>query len=122
MRRPIVTDGAGELRYEIREIVKVAHRISAAGTRVIYENIGDPVQKGEQVPSWIKETVVSLASGDSSYCYTDSQGESATREFLAAQVSARGGAQIGGDDIYFFQRSRRRGGSYLRLPEARRPV
>jgi aspartate/methionine/tyrosine aminotransferase len=102
MRRPIVTDGAGELRYEIREIVKVAHRISAAGTRVIYENIGDPVQKGEQVPSWIKETVVSLASGDSSYCYTDSQGESATREFLAAQVSARGGAQIGGDDIYFF--------------------
>jgi alanine-synthesizing transaminase len=102
MRRPIVTDGAGELRYEIREIVKVAHHIAAAGTRIIYENIGDPVQKGEQVPGWIKEKVVSLASADSSYCYTDSQGESATRAFLAERVSARGGAQIGGDDIYFF--------------------
>ncbi|WP_319476272.1 pyridoxal phosphate-dependent aminotransferase [Marispirochaeta aestuarii] len=102
MRRPIVWDGAGELRYEIREIVRVAHRIAEAGLPVVYENIGDPVQKGEEVPSWIKDIVVSLTQQDASYCYTDSQGDYATREFLAAKVSARGGAQIGLEDIYFF--------------------
>ena len=102
MRRPIVTDGAGELRYEIREIVKVAHRIAAAGMSVTYENIGDPVQKGEAVPDWIREIVVALAAENASYCYTDSQGDAATREFLADRVSRRGGARITGDDIYFF--------------------
>ena len=102
MRRPIVPEGAGELRYEIREIVKVAHRVAAAGVPIIYENIGDPVQKGESVPDWIKEIVISLSSGDPSYCYTDTQGEVATREFLAKKVSARGGAKITAEDIYFF--------------------
>ena len=102
MRRPIVWDGAGELRYEIREIVKVAHRVAAAGVPVIYENIGDPVQKGESVPDWIKEIITGLASQDASYCYTDTQGEAGTRDFLARRVSARGGAQISGEDIFFF--------------------
>ncbi len=102
MRRPIVWDGAGELRYEIREIVEVAHRIQAAGKPVVFENIGDPVQKGESVPDWIREIVVELASDPCSYRYTASQGELATREFLAERISARGGAQIGAEDIYFF--------------------
>ncbi len=102
MRRPIVWDGAGELRYEIREIVRVAHRIADAGLPVVYENIGDPVQKGEKVPSWIKDIVVSLTQQDASYCYTDSQGDYAAREFLAAKVSSRGGAHIDAEDIYFF--------------------
>ncbi len=102
MRRPIVWDGAGELRYEIREIVKVAHKVEAAGVPVIYENIGDPVQKGEAVPDWIKETVTGLTSQDASYCYTDTQGAPETREFLAQKVTARGGARIDKDDIFFF--------------------
>ena len=102
MRRPIVWDGAGQLRYEIREIVEVAHRIQAAGKQVIFENIGDPVQKGEAVPDWIREIVVDLAADPASYRYTASQGELATRVFLADRISARGGAQIGPEDIYFF--------------------
>ena len=50
MRRNIVHMGAGSLSYEIREIVAVAHEIRDMGQVITWENIGDPVQKGEEIP------------------------------------------------------------------------
>ncbi len=102
MRRDIVHIGAGQLRYEIREIVQTAHILEKLGRKIIWENIGDPIQKGEPMADWIKDIVNSLVSEDSSYGYTDSAGHPATRAFLADGVNARGGAQIGPDDILFF--------------------
>ena len=55
MRRQIVHEGAEQLTYEIREIVAVAHEFERLGVEITWENIGDPIQKGEQMPLWIKE-------------------------------------------------------------------
>lgn len=102
MRRNIVHIGAGELSYAIREIVEQATRLEALGVEMAWENIGDPVAKGDRIPGWIKDIVADLVRDDSSYRYCPSRGELATREFLAGRVNARGGAQIGADDILFF--------------------
>jgi len=102
MRRNIVHIGAGQLRYEIREIVRTAKLFTNLGVDIIWENIGDPVQKGEPVAKWIREIVQSLAKEDSSYAYTDSAGNFDSRRFLAEEVNKRGGAQIGAEDILFF--------------------
>jgi len=50
MRNNIVSLGADELKYEIREIVSVAKEFGRLGLDVTWENIGDPVQKGEKLP------------------------------------------------------------------------
>jgi aspartate/methionine/tyrosine aminotransferase len=102
VRRNIVHIGAGELTYAIREIVEQAGRIEALGVNMSWENIGDPIQKGERIPDWIKDIVGDLVHDDASYAYCPTRGEPATREFLATRVTARGGAQIGPDDILFF--------------------
>ena len=55
MRTNIVSAGADELNYEIREIVEFGKEIEAQGVPMIWENIGDPVAKGEKIPDWVKE-------------------------------------------------------------------
>ncbi len=102
MRRNIVWEGADQLHYEIREIVGTAHGLEKLGMSVIYENIGDPVQKGEEVPLWIREVVTELSARSSSYAYTATEGALKTREFLADHVNNRGGCKITADDIIFF--------------------
>jgi len=102
MRRSIVHEGAGQLTYEIREIVAVAKKMEAAGLTVTWENIGDPIQKGEAFPGWMKAILADLVTQDASYAYSDTQGIRPTRQFLADLVNARGGSQITADDILFF--------------------
>jgi aspartate/methionine/tyrosine aminotransferase len=102
MRRSIVHEGAGQLTYEIREIVAVAKKMEAAGLTVTWENIGDPIQKGEPFPAWMKSVLADLVAEDASYAYSDTQGIVSTRKFLADRVNARGGCQIGPEDILFF--------------------
>ncbi|AQQ10117.1 Glutamate-pyruvate aminotransferase AlaA [Sedimentisphaera cyanobacteriorum] len=102
MRRHIVHEGASQLTYEIREIVAVAHQLQALGVDITWENIGDPIEKGESVPGWIKEIIKDLVSSDYTYGYTDTQGAIETRDFLAEQVNIRGGCQITANDIAFF--------------------
>jgi len=102
MRRDIVHEGSEQLTYEIREIVAVADALKKLGVEITWENIGDPIQKGEKLPQWIKDIVVRLVSDDRSYAYVATQGVPATREFLAQEVNKRGGYQITKDDIVFF--------------------
>ena len=103
MRRNIVHMGAGSLSYEIREIVAVARQIRAMGREITWENIGDPVQKGEKVEPWIREIVHDLVEQHDSWAYCDSAGVPETREFLATHVNVRpGGVQVTADDIMFF--------------------
>lgn len=102
MRRNIVHDGAANLKYEIREIVAVAHKMRDLGTEITWENIGDPVQKGENPPKWIRDIVCDLVAEGESWAYCDTAGVPETREFLAEHVNARGGVQITADDIMFF--------------------
>ena len=60
MRRNLLHVGAANLKYEIREIVVAAHELEQLGLELTWENIGDPVQKGEQPPLWIRDTISEL--------------------------------------------------------------
>ena len=102
MRTDILHIGAGELTYEIRNIVNVGEKLQKMGTNVYWENIGDPVAKGEEIPLWMKEVVADLVMDNSTYGYCPTKGILATREFLAELTNKRGKAQIGPDDIIFF--------------------
>lgn len=103
MRTNIVHIGATELNYEIRKIVEVANRIAAlSGKPILWENIGDPVQKGQHLPDWMKDCIARAVRDDSTYAYSPTRGLLRTREFLAERLNRRGGAQIQADDILFF--------------------
>jgi len=103
MRNNIVHPGADELIYEIRKIVEVGENIEKTGIKIIWDNIGDPVAKGQIVPNWIKEIVAETASNDNtSYGYSPTKGLLATREYIAHERNIEGGAQITSDDILFF--------------------
>jgi len=102
MRRNIVHEGASELTYAIREIVQVGHRIRDLGMEIMWENIGDPIHKGEPVAPWIREIMHEIVDQDVSWAYCDTAGVPETREFLSSVVNGRGGAQLTPDDIIFF--------------------
>jgi aspartate/methionine/tyrosine aminotransferase len=102
MRQHLLSEGAKELSYEIREIVKKAEQIKQQGQEIYWENIGDPIQKNHVIPQWIREIVAQLAMQNESYSYCPSKGILETRQFLAAQNNARHGVQITPDDICFF--------------------
>lgn len=102
MRQKLLSEGAKELRYEIREIVKKSTQLQNLGKNIYWENIGDPIQKHYQVPDWIKETIEDLIQDDNSFGYCHSKGVPETRKFLAQRNNALGGAQITEEDILFF--------------------
>lgn len=102
MRRNIVHLGAASLKYEIREIVVIAHEIERLGQEITWENIGDPIQKGESPPQWIREIVADLVDDADSWAYCDTAGVPKTREFLANNVNLRDGVKLTPDDICFF--------------------
>jgi aspartate/methionine/tyrosine aminotransferase len=102
MRRDIVHVGSGQLTYEIREIVAVAKELESYGVKITWENIGDPIEKGEQLPKWVIDIFSKLVTDSKTYAYVETQGVLSTRQFLANIVNARGGYQITPDDIFFF--------------------
>lgn len=102
MRQKLLSDGASELSYEIREIAKKANQLANLGVDIVWENIGDPIQKHHPLPAWIKQIISDLVNQDDTYSYCPSKGILQTREFLAAQTNALGGVQITAEDICFF--------------------
>lgn len=102
MRNLLLRPGAEELSYEIRGIVKKAREIEALGYSITWENIGDPIQKNNTVPSWMKAIVSDLVQDDKTYGYADSKGVLETRQFLAKLNNEKKGTQISADDILFF--------------------
>jgi alanine-synthesizing transaminase len=102
MRQKLLSEGAKELSYEIREIVKKAEQLRKMGLEISWENIGDPIQKHHKLPDWIKNIIAELVKQDDVYGYCPSKGMLETREFLARQTNAMGGVKISADDICFF--------------------
>jgi aspartate/methionine/tyrosine aminotransferase len=102
MRQQLLSEGASELSYEIREIVKKAEQIKKFGREIFWENIGDPIQKHHALPDWVRQIVADLAMQNDSYSYCPSKGILDTRAFLAAQTNALKGAQITSEDICLF--------------------
>lgn len=102
MRVQLVPTGTGELTYEIRNIVNVAERLQKCGVSINWENIGDPIVKGEQIPAWMKNIVSAAVMENETWGYCHTRGVLKTREFLCATTNQRGGAQITPEDIIFF--------------------
>jgi aspartate/methionine/tyrosine aminotransferase len=102
MRQQLLSEGANELSYEIREIVKKAEQIKNLGKEIQWENIGDPIQKNHTIPTWIKQIIANLSLQNETYSYCPSKGILETRQFLAARNNERKGVEITSDDICFF--------------------
>jgi alanine-synthesizing transaminase len=102
MRTDIVHPGANELKYEIRGIVKAALAVQARGVPITWENIGDPVAKGEHPPQWILDIVGRAAAEGATFAYSPTQGLLVTREYIAKERNLEGGIHITADDILFF--------------------
>ena len=88
--------------YEIRNIVAVAKKLEEKGVTVHYENIGDPVAKGETIPDWMRDIIQETLNENAAFAYCHTKGVLATREYLADKTNIRGGAQITPEDIIFF--------------------
>ncbi len=101
MRQKLLSAGASELTYEIREIVKKAELVQQAGQEIYWENIGDPIQKNHQMPIWMKEIIANISLQNESYGYCPSKGILETRQFLAELTNKQGGVQITPLDICF---------------------
>lgn len=102
MRIELVPPGTGELTYEIRNIVNVAEKLQKHGVNINWENIGDPIVKGEVIPLWMKEIVAKAVMDNRTWGYCHTRGVLETREFICDTTNRRGGARITPDDIIFF--------------------
>ena len=75
--------------YAIRNVVAEAQRVEAAGTRVRYLNIGDPVAFGFNTPAHLVEAVT-RAMRDGHNTYGPSAGIAPAREAVAAEYTRNG--------------------------------
>ncbi len=81
-----VSDRVSGFSYAIRNIVGEAKKVEAAGRRVRYLNIGDPVAFGFQTPPHIQEAL-KRAIADGHNGYGPSAGILAGREAVAEEGS-----------------------------------
>ncbi|WP_044205019.1 pyridoxal phosphate-dependent aminotransferase [Flammeovirga sp. OC4] len=102
MRQKLLREGANELSYEIRGIVKKADSLRKLGQKIYWENIGDPIQKNAEMPTWMKDIIGGLLDENGTFGYCHSKGVLETREFLAERTNALQGVKIDANDILFF--------------------
>ena len=102
MRTDIVYQGADELSYVIREIVEFGNKLERLGQHMIWENIGDPVAKGEKIPAWIKELIGKALTDDKTFAYSPTKGLLETRQFISDLRRQDGGRVLDPEDILFF--------------------
>jgi aspartate/methionine/tyrosine aminotransferase len=100
VRKNLIKRGDEHLRYEIREIVEIANEIVKRGVPMIWENIGDPVAKGERLPAWMKAVVERAVGEDRTYAYAPTKGDLEARHFILEHYSDPRICTV--DDIVFF--------------------
>ena len=84
-----VASRIGGFVYAIRNIVTEARKVEAAGRRVRYLNIGDPITFGFETPQHLIEAVDrAIRAGQNGYA--PSVGILAAREAVAAECDRRG--------------------------------
>jgi aspartate/methionine/tyrosine aminotransferase len=72
------------------------------GLDVTFENIGDPVAKGEKIPDWMKNIVSNLVMEDDSFAYSATLGVPETRAYLAHMNNGKNGVHLDPENIIFF--------------------
>src|SRR5438034_10042759 len=84
-----ISQRIGRFSYAIRNIVAEAQRVEAAGKKVRYRNIGDPVAFGFATPPHLV-AAVERALHEGRNGYGPSPGLAAAREAVAAEYTTRG--------------------------------
>ncbi|HEY7790462.1 MAG TPA: aminotransferase class I/II-fold pyridoxal phosphate-dependent enzyme [Vicinamibacterales bacterium] len=84
-----VADRVSHYNYAIRNIVAEARPLEAAGRRIRYLNVGDPVAFGFQPPAHMV-AAVEQALRDGHHGYGPSVGIASAREAVARELSTRG--------------------------------
>jgi alanine-synthesizing transaminase len=102
MRTNLVSPSSAHLSYAIRDIVKFGDLVRQHGVDVTWENIGDPIAKGETVVPWIRAIMHEVVELNDSWGYCPTEGFLEAREALAEHVNARPGARVTAEDIIFF--------------------
>ena len=102
MRNNIVHIWADELKYEIRWIIGIAKKLEQSWKEMIWENIGDPVQKWHVLPDWMRDMIKAELDNDESYAYCPTRWDYRTRDFLSDINNEKWWVQISSNDILFF--------------------
>jgi len=102
MRKNIVDSGSEQLSYEIRGITEFAKKVESFGIPIIWENIGDPINKGEKIPTWLKDIVKDTIDEDSNWGYSPTKGLEKTREYISKKVNEKRKDKLDKDNIIFF--------------------
>ena len=97
MRKNLLHIWHKELSYEIREIVEFAKKIQSFWKEIFWENIWDPVAKGEPIPTWMKNIVSEACELDTVYWYCPTRWLDVAREYIASK-----NPKITKDNILFF--------------------
>lgn len=101
MRQNLLRADSGLLSYPIREVVEIGKEIEKLGKfSMIWENIGDPVTAGEEIPEWMTTIVRDVAASSDAFAYTDSRGDVVARQYVLDHFSSHKVCTI--DDILFF--------------------
>ena len=101
MRKDIIHIGANELHYEILGMAEAANDLRSLGLPISNENIGDPINKGQRLPGWMKKIIEEAVRCDETYGYCPTKGLLETREYLAAKVSNESKISFHPDNILF---------------------
>ncbi len=101
MRQNLLRTEHSLLRYPIREVVEIGKKFEKlADFEMIWENIGDPVASGEEIPDWMKNILSEHIADTSTYGYTDSRGDINARKYVLEHFSSDKVCTL--DDILFF--------------------
>lgn len=104
MRKNLNPPGVERLIYEIREIVKSGKEIEKLGKTIRWENIGDPIAKGEKIPTWMKDILKKVVDIDASWGYSPTSGIQSTVNYLIQRQNNRPTSQVklkDGDILFF---------------------
>ncbi len=97
-----MSNGAGQLNYEIRGIVSFAQKVESYGVKIYWENVGDPVNKGEKIPLWIKNIITEVLKDDTTWAYSPTKGVYNTRHILSSISNRKYFTKLSPEDILFF--------------------
>ena len=120
MRKNIVHPGAGNLSYEIREIVAVGHEDSRPWvSRSCGKTSATRSRRANKPPNGSGRSFTNLWTSPAPGGYCDTAGVPATREFLSERCKRARRRRAGDAGRHrLLQRSGRRGGQGVRLPAA----
>ena len=82
-----MSPSSAHLSYAIRDIVKFGEVVRQYGVEITWENIGDPIAKGERVEPWIRDIVHEVIETEGAWGYCPTEG------FLDVRESSRGPRQ-----------------------------